>query len=278
MITLIAASLTDPGRVRAVNQDRAWSQIFNASDGVPVGLFIVCDGIGGHKAGDHASHWALEAIKRDLANSFIPKDPKATRVLSPGAVQDIVSSERPTRRSVARVAEERVRTAIEKANRVVCEYARQNPLQAGNACTTVTMALVQGNLATIGNVGDSRTYMLRDGRLRQITEDHSVVAKLVDNGEIRPDEIFSHPQRNIIYRSLGQKRELKVDIFQDRLLPSDQLLLCSDGLWEMVQDDNVLARLIDSTVGPYKACRNLVAAANAAGGEDNIGVVVAKVT
>jgi protein phosphatase len=119
---------------------------------------------------------------------------------------------------------------------------------------------------------------MRDGVLRRITKDHSLVASLVASGKIQPEEVFTHPQRNLIFRSLGQKRSLEVDTYWEALRTGDIMLLCSDGLWEMVQDEKIMAELIKEANTPDQACQMLVDAANTAGGEDNIGVVVAKVT
>jgi protein phosphatase len=276
-MNLSSAVLSDPGRQRQINEDRAFAQVLSISEGEPIGLFIVCDGIGGHLAGEHASHWAVETIKRELTDFFSPKDPRATIRLSAAEVEAAVSGARPTRKLGESEIEKRVRKAVEKANTVVYGYSKQKPKDAGDAGTTATLALVLGNLATIANAGDSRTYLLRDQTLRQITQDHSLVASLAASGQIRPEEIFTHPQRNIIYRSLGQKNKLEVDVFQEVLQPGDYLLLCSDGLWEMVQDSKVMANTILRAGDLREACQRLVDAANAAGGEDNISVVLVKV-
>jgi hypothetical protein len=127
-------------------------------------------------------------------------------------------------------------------------------------------------------VGDSRTYLFRNGLLRLITRDHSVVASLVAEGQLHPEEIYLHPQRNVIYRYLGQKGQVLPDIFQHLLQPGDQLLLCSDGLWEMIRSEQELAELMAKAGDPKQACRDLVQAANRLGGEDNISAVVVKAT
>jgi serine/threonine protein phosphatase PrpC len=278
MIRLEAATLTDPGLERQVNQDRVWAQIYAPSEGEPVGLFIVCDGIGGHLGGEFASHWAVETVKQEMAEMFCPLDPRATVHLSQGEIDAALLGTESTRLSVTRKIENMVIKAIEKANRVVYEYSQQRPEQASDSGTTITLAFVLGARVVIANIGDSRTYLLREGNLRQVTQDHSLVASLVASGQIEPTEVYAHPQRNLIYRSLGNRQDVKVDTFWEVLKPGDHLLLCSDGLWEMVQDDQLIIRLITEASTPDQACQDLVSAANTAGGEDNIGVVVLKVT
>jgi protein phosphatase len=129
----------------------------------------------------------------------------------------------------------------------------------------------------IANVGDSRTYIIRDSQLNQISNDHSLVASLVASGQLRREEVYTHPQRNVIYRSLGQKQQVQIDTFIQSIRTSDYLLLCSDGLWEMVQDDDLIVKLVTTSKDPGEACQKLVEAANSAGGEDNISVLVVKV-
>lgn len=277
MLKLDAAALHDPGKQRAVDEDRAWAQIFMTSDGEAMGLFVVCDGIGGHLGGDCASQWALETVKRELRNIFCPLDPRGTKELSRSELDAALRGSSSTRLSNVRKLERQVRRAVERANLVVYEYAQQRPQKAGDAGTTLTLALVSGERAVIANVGDSRTYLLRDHRLRQITQDHSLVANLVTSGQIKPEEVYTHPQRNLIYRSLGYKPELHVDTFVQMLQPGDYLLLCSDGLWEMVRDEQKMAQIILESPSTEQACRSLVEAANNSGGEDNIGVVVVKI-
>lgn len=277
-MNLDAKALTDPGQQRDMNEDRVWVQIFEASEGGPMGLFIVCDGMGGHLGGEVASHWAIETIKQELTELFFPKDPRATVRLSDAEIQAIVEGADSTRATKGIRVESLIRKALQKANQVVLDYAKNKPEKAAEAGTTVTMAVVMDRRALIANVGDSRTYLLRNKQLRQITQDHSLVAGLVASGQIKPEEIFSHPQRNMIYRSLGQKRQLQIDTFGLILEPDDYLLLCSDGLWEMLQDEKVMVKLIESASSLENACKKLVDAANKAGGEDNISVVLAQCT
>jgi protein phosphatase len=278
MVTLEAATATDPGRERGDNQDRVWAQVYQPSEGDSIGLFIVCDGIGGHLGGEYASHWAVEAVKREMVDLFAPGDPRGTVALPKEQLETISADLEVTRVSGMRKLERLVRQAVQRANRVVYEYAQQKPDVAGDAGTTITLALVLGNRAVISNVGDSRTYLIRNNKLQQITKDHSLVATMVANQQIRPSEVYTHPQRNLIYRSLGLKREVEVDIFVLIFKPGDHLLLCSDGLWEMLPDDKLMVQLVTKAETPQEACCQLVEAANRAGGEDNIGVVVVKIS
>lgn len=278
MLKLNAAALTDTGRRRELNEDRVWVQVYEASEGEPVGLFIVCDGIGGYLGGENASHWAVETVKHELADLFCPPNPRATVLLPQAELDAALRGSESTRLSGIRKLENKVRQAVLKANLVVYEYAKAKPEQAGDAGTTISMGLVLGDRMVVANVGDSRAYMIRNGQLQQLTQDHSLVATLVASGQIQPQEVFSHPQRNLIYRSLGHKRDVQVDTYVHMLASGDTLLFCSDGMWEMVQDSNRITRLALESRSPEEACKQLVDAANAAGGEDNIGVIVVNVT
>lgn len=290
MIKLTASAMMDVGKVREVNEDNAWAFV-NYIDKTPIGLFVVCDGMGGHMGGEFASYWAVETIKKELSDLFATDDPRATVLLSRKAAElsrtrartsvgkvDQDAPTKPSRSLETTDIEERVRSAIQKANHVVFEYAKRKPDRAANAGTTISMALVRGNQAVIANVGDSRTYLLRNHRLRQITQDHSLVANMVSSGQILPDEVYTHPQRNVIYRFLGQKGMVQMDVFHEVLRPGDYLLLCSDGLWEMVQSENDIVHIIQESPNVETACQALAESANNAGGEDNIGVVVAKIS
>jgi PPM family protein phosphatase len=278
MIKLEAVALTDPGRERKVNEDRVWAQVYEASEGETVGLFIVCDGMGGHLGGECASHWAVETVKIELQKLFCPPDPRATVKIPDKDLESWQHTGQTTRLSQQRKLEDRVREAVLKANRVVFEYAQQKPEEAADAGTTITMALVAGSRTIIANVGDSRTYLLRGDKMRQITKDHSLVASLVESKQIKPEEVFNHPQRNLIFRSLGNKLEVQVDTFVETLKGGDYLLLCSDGLWEMVQDEKIITRIIKESKTLEGAGQQLLEAANTAGGEDNIGLVIVKAT
>jgi protein phosphatase len=278
MYKLDAASCTHPGMIRDTNEDHVWAQVYEASQDEPVGLFIVCDGMGGHLGGECASYWAVEAIRKELAVLFYPTDPRETIHLPKEELEASLKGVEITRHAVSQKIETLVVNAIQQANRVVYGYARKKPEIAADAGTTLTMAVVIGSRAVIANVGDSRTYILRDEAFQQITHDHSLVATLVATGQIAPEEIYTHPNRSMIYRSLGQAKDIQVDTFWETLKPGDSLLLCSDGLWEMLRDDGKMAALLHGSTMLEQACNGLIDAANQAGGEDNIGVVLARLS
>jgi serine/threonine protein phosphatase PrpC len=273
-IQLQAAALSDTGRQREMNEDCVYQKVVAASDENAMGLFIVADGMGGHLGGEVASYWAVETIKDSLNDLFAPRDPRGTVHLNPSEMGNQRATNRLDRDNLVY----RVEAAVRRANDVVRDYARQRPGEASDAGTTVSLALIRGERALVANVGDSRTYLLREGQLRQISTDHSLVQRLIEAGQVRPDELYTHPQRSLIYRSLGNKDSVEVDTFALKLSPGDLLLLCSDGLWEMLHSPGKIAAIIRESPSLEAACQRLVAAANEAGGEDNIGVVVVRVS
>jgi serine/threonine protein phosphatase PrpC len=245
------------GMVRDVDEDSLLVldlRMVQNSQGRSWGLFIVADGMGGHDAGEVASGLAIR-----------------------GAVEVVLSAYlAPTIEADAQYEEARLREIVQKAVLQANEYVIREAHARGNDMgTTITLALVVGDRAVIGNVGDSRTYIYRDGALRRISKDHSLVMRLVDIGQISEDDIYTHPQRNAVLRSLGDKSELEVDLFSERLRPGDALFLCCDGQWEMTRDPQ-MAEIIAQHADPQAACDALIAAANAAGGEDNITSVLVR--
>jgi serine/threonine protein phosphatase PrpC len=217
----------------------------------PVGLFIVADGMGGHGNGREASQLAIRAMRESVLMALrlgVEEDETLMEVLIEG---------------------------VQNANHSVYKRNQQKHADMG---TTLTAALLWGTNVYVLNVGDSRTYMYRESDgLYQITKDHSVVARLVERGAISADEVYTHPKRNEIYRSLGNHPTVEVDSFTVPIQIGDVLLLCSDGLWEMVRDFE-MEQIVDACA-PYSShlCGMLVQAALNRGGKDNISVIAVSV-
>jgi protein phosphatase len=269
------AGQTDAGRQRELNEDGFYYRIVQASDEGSVGVFIVADGMGGHMAGEVASQWTVGTLKRELAPLFHPQDPSVTRRLDSEALAAVGggATVRLEETDLARL----LAHAVERANQVLLGYARKHADEAGDMGSTMTMAVVEGERVTIAHVGDSRAYLWREERLHQLTEDHSVPGALLKQGRITREQVTEHPHRHILYRCLGLKPSVEVDLYPSMTLRSgDMLLLCSDGLWDMLYPDERIAEILEKHTGPAVICRDLVNAANEAGGEDNITVVVAQ--
>lgn len=254
-VSLAVGSRTDVGQERSLNEDSLstldQSSVFR-SVSTPLGLFIVADGMGGHEAGDVASKLAISTISRQATND----------VLTPASSGEPLPALR-----------QWLTAAAQAANRTVYEERKAAGTDMG---TTLVMAILVGDKATIANVGDSRAYLLKEDQIVQVTTDHSLVERLVATGQITPQEALNHPQRNVIYRVIGDKPRLEVDTFERRLAPGEALLLCSDGLSGMVSDEKI-HQIWRTSTSPQDACDRLVEAANQAGGEDNITVVIVQV-
>ncbi len=248
---------THPGRKHTVNEDTIVTFTYNkqqSGHAVPVGFYLVADGMGGHDAGDLASRTVNQIVTNwVLQVQVLPDLRKTTRKLT-----------------AENIPADILKRAIAEANTALQHHAQSRNSDLGS---TVTAALLIGDTATIVNVGDSRTYRLRNDQLVQITRDHSLVARLVEANIIYPEEVRSHPRRNQIYRSLGHKPDVEIDTFTVPMQRGDRLILCCDGLWEMVLDQDI-KRIIKASRTPQEACDQLIIAANAAGGEDNISVIV----
>jgi serine/threonine protein phosphatase PrpC len=201
------------------------------------GLYAVADGMGGHRAGEVASATAVEAL------------------------QDAFLDGRPLDR------------AVEAANAAVFAKAAEDIALRGMGTTLTAVALQDGHSALLGHVGDSRAYLMRDGSVAQVTDDHSLVEQLVREGRLSPEEAHTHPQRAIITRALGIDPEVQVDTYRVDLKAGDRLLICSDGLTNMLSDDTIAATL-RRHADPQQAADTLVDMANQAGGDDNISVVI----
>src|SRR5262245_1820300 len=168
--------------------------------------------------------------------------------------------------------ERRVTELIEEANRRVFRRASEDR-EAYGMGTTMTVALVEDDRVFIGHVGDSRAYLIRDGHLDQLTDDHSLVAELVRGGKLTPEEAETHPQRSVITRALGTESDIDVDTFTVQAEPRDLFMLCSDGLTTMVDDETILGAVAEHRPDLKEAAKALINAANRGGGEDNITVI-----
>jgi len=255
-----SGTATHVGRVRDHNEDYVAKLDYSLDQSgeiEPMGLYIVADGMGGYQEGEKASRDSVRRafrefvevrILHDLRRSGTRKLDAPTEPLPPDAT---------------------IRSLVEEANRLVYHKRRQ---LGSNRGTTIAALLIVGDKAAVANVGDSRTYLLRAGQLGQISQDHSLVYSLFKAGQITEEQIYTHPQKNEIYRSVGEREDVKVDVFNLTLQVGDRLLLCSDGLWEMVRNPQIAA-ILGSGVTPQAACDQLVAAAYDNGGEDNISAI-----
>lgn len=248
---------TDPGMVRSLNEDSIFAinltSTYESRAAPSLGFYAVADGMGGHSGGEVASKMALQVIADHVMN----------KIFSPELRDECCLPE---------TIRERLKEAVLHANDRVF-LSRQK--QGNDMGTTVTAALVKDNTVYLANVGDSRVYKWGANGLEQLTEDHSVVAGLVKAGTITREEVYTHPNRNIIYRSIGDRPEVEVDVFQATVFAGDSLLLCSDGLWEMTRDEGVEEVMMQG-LEPQAACDRLVENANMAGGEDNISVIIVR--
>ena len=272
---LLASGLTDHGRRRAQNQDCVLCYT-PAGGRTPVGLYAVADGMGGQNAGEVASQIAIDTVREDLSEFL---DKHAGIVPASGAevvTARLDGSQIETDGTPNDVSLVDVLTAtMQHCNQRIRDHGQQFPENAGLG-STLTVAMVAGDLALVGNIGDSRTYIVRDGAIRSLTQDHSLVGSLVRQGLISEDDVYRHPHRNLIYNALGTRADANPDVVIQRLQARDILLLCSDGLWEMVRDDDIKAA-VESLDDPSQAAQMLVDSANANGGVDNISVVVVRV-
>jgi PPM family protein phosphatase len=244
--------VSEVGLVRPHNEDASLivESVFEGDQAAEtVGMFIVADGMGGHQAGEVASALAARTVVSSL-------------------MQDVYI---PYLRQSAHQADqlpltEALQQAVEAANRAVHD-------QVPGSGTTLTCALVIDARVYLAHVGDSRAYLYYNQELKQITRDHSYVDKLVELGQISAEAAAVHPQRNVLYRAVGQGEQLEIDIHLLDLPNGGRLLLCSDGLWGMLSD-SVLQAVLASARSPQDACQELIAAANEAGGRDNITTIV----
>jgi serine/threonine protein phosphatase PrpC len=244
---------TDVGRRRKLNED---SFLVDPDPG----LFAVCDGMGGHNAGEVASRLAIEALAAFVERSHAEKE-----ITWPYGLDASLSFDG-----------NRIKTAIRLANRNVFRAADKEEYTGMG--TTAVVAIVTGSVMTVGSAGDSRCYMLRDGQLRQVTRDDSWVMAALGEGILTAEEIERHPLRNVITKAVGAKDSIDLEVFEERFAPGDVALLCSDGLHSMISDAEILRALTPNPESLEEAAGRLVDAANAAGGRDNVTVVLLRYT
>jgi serine/threonine protein phosphatase PrpC len=243
---------TDVGRQRTLNEDSLLTLEMDRilqSQSRPLGVYLVADGMGGHAAGEIASGMIVNAISQ-----------KASTELFQTLSQSVPDQDRV----------QWLQGAVLAANQAVFEKRKAAGTDMGS---TLVAAVLDGNKAFVTNVGDSRAYRINAQKIEQLSTDHSLVQRLIATNQITPQEARHHPQRNVIYRTVGDKPNVEVDVVTHTFAVGDRLLLCSDGMSGMVEDDQIHKIVMESST-PQAACDKLVEAANAAGGDDNITVVV----
>ena len=251
---LEAHGQTDVGRRRKLNED-------NLLVAMEPGLFAVCDGMGGHNAGEVASKMAIETL-----HAFIEKSHREKEITWPYGLDVNLSFDG-----------NRLKTAVKLANKKVFRAADSREDYTGMG-TTAVAALVSENVLTVGSAGDSRCYLVRGGKLTQLTRDDSWVSAALGEGILNPDEIDRHPLRNVITKAVGAKETIELDVVEQKLEPGDVALICSDGLHAMLSDDQILATLTPIPATLEEAAGKLIDAANEAGGKDNVSVVLLRYT
>ena len=246
-----AYGATDVGRRRKLNEDNVLVDDQSR-------LYAVCDGMGGHNAGEVASKMAIETVA-----AFIQKSAGDEKDITwPYGLETELSFEG-----------NRLKTAIRLANKRVFKAADNREDYTGMG-TTVVAALANENVLTVGSAGDSRCYLVRGGTLTQLTRDDSWVSAAWAEGILTPEEIERHPLKNVITKAVGAKDNIDIEIVEHRLEPGDVAVLCSDGLHGMIHDDQILALLDPPPESLEDAARGLIDAANEAGGKDNVSVVL----
>ncbi len=245
-LRLDPAQLTDVGRKREHNEDNMAYVIPKDPQVMAMkgALFIVADGMGGHAAGEVASEIAVDTV----SNAYYMDDN-----------EDVTTP---------------LLQAIKRANLAIHQRAAENLLRSGMG-TTCVAAVLRGNMAYIANVGDSRAYLVRGGKVRQVTQDHSWVAEQVRAGLLTEEQARTHAQRNVITRCLGTQPDVEVDVFLEPLQENDCLVLCTDGLSGLISDEEVM--LIVNQSVPQESVYHLVERANENGGPDNITAIVVQV-
>lgn len=262
-----SSAATDVGKVRDHNEDVVRIDEQNLRHMGIDGLYIVADGMGGHAAGEVASAIAADVLAQQCLKQEFPRQNQGFNQLPP---------DEKIKASLALQEKQRqwLVEAVGQANKAVFNQREKEGIDMG---TTLVVAIRSGDQVAVANVGDSRLYIIaKDGEtINQVTEDHSLVARLIASKQITAEEVKVHPQRNVIYRTVGDKPRLKADVFFTKIPRGGSMVLCSDGLSGMVEDDQI-RRIVVSTPTSSKATSELINAANAAGGQDNISAIVVR--
>ena len=258
-ITLQSAALSDRGKKRPINEDSVFQFSERLGSDEYIGLYLVCDGMGGHEAGDVASQLAVQTMAAALGNLIVFDETNGTstakRPFSPQLLKNWLHD------------------AILEANANIRRLLDESEITRMG--TTVNALVIYNNQAYIANVGDSRNYLWRRGKLEQVTTDHSMVNEMVQANTISPEAAHTHQMRNVITRAVNGKNEMleTIDIFERTLQPGDRFLLCSDGLWGAYPNAKELEERIAAAEHPADLCWQLVAEANHRDGSDNISAV-----
>lgn len=245
-------SVTDPGRVRGHNEDCIESRPES-------GVVVLADGMGGYNAGEVASGMATSLIAAGMANAW-----------TKSALKNM------EREQASAYSQQLLQAEVGKANKAIFEAAQKDPQCAGMG-TTLVACLFYDNFLTVGHIGDSRLYRLRNDALEQITRDHSLLQEQIDSGLITKEDARSSHNKNLVTRALGIDPEVDAEIHSYEVLEGDLYLLCSDGLNDMIEDEEIQMTLIALRSNLDLTAQQLVQAANDAGGRDNISVMLIKV-
>jgi len=257
-VRLVVGQRSVPGQVRDLNEDSllilTLSPVFQSQTGPAISLFAVADGMGGHEGGEVASKLALQVLAEGIVQEIALPSLDGETIPDDGILN-------------------RLQRTVVAVNDAVYLARQKRNTDMG---TTLTALLVRDQQLFVAHVGDCRAFRWEAGGLQQLTADHSLVAAMVARGQIAADEIYTHPQRSVIYRSIGDRPTVEVDTSLWALAPGDRLIVCSDGLWEMLRNEGIQDGMM-AEADPQAACDLLVSRANAAGGDDNISVIVVQV-
>ena len=246
-----AYGLTDVGKKRTRNED----SFLVSGD---LNLYVVADGMGGHSGGEYASRLAVATIEEVIAS--MNTDPEATVISGVNSEETEYG--------------DRLKYAIEVAGQKIFDQALYDPDLKGMG-TTITSVIIEDKLAYVANVGDSRVFLIRGDTIKQLTRDHSLVSEQMQAGLISEIDARKHKLKNIITRSVGYQEEVEIDVSKVELQDNDKLMLCSDGLTNMLDDQDIQGVVTKNDV--IKSCQELIKSANEKGGDDNITVIVCKV-